>query len=322
MAPDLPPAVFLMGPTASGKTELAEHLAAHWPFEVISVDSALVYRGMNIGTAKPDQALLQRLPHHLIDIRNPDQSYSAAEFRRDALPIMDAITARGNIPLLVGGTMLYFKVLYEGIAELPPADEEIRSQILADAQQHGWQEMHSRLAAIDPQAAAALHPNHSQRIQRALEVYYATGRTLSDFQARQSPQSFPYRVAQIGLWPQDRAELHQRIKLRFEQMLAQGLIEELQQLKQQYMLHQDMASMRSVGYRQVWDFLNGDYDRAELLEKGVAATRQLAKRQFTWLRKWPSIQKVIVDYEVNSPDCDAINATLRKIKPLITELGI
>ena len=166
MAPDLPPAVFLMGPTASGKTELAEHLAARWPFEVISVDSALVYRDMNIGTAKPDQALLQRLPHHLIDIRNPDQSYSAAEFRRDALPIMDAITARGNIPLLVGGTMLYFKVLYEGIAELPPADEEIRSQILADAQKHGWQEMHSRLAAIDPQAAATLHPNHSQSIMQ------------------------------------------------------------------------------------------------------------------------------------------------------------
>lgn len=317
-----PPAVFLMGPTASGKTALAQHLAERWPFEVISVDSALVYRDMDIGTAKPDAEFLRQLPHHLIDIRNPDQSYSAAEFRRDALSLMHDISSGGKIPLLVGGTMLYFKVLYEGIAELPPADPDIRAQILADAEQLGWQAMHRRLQTIDPQAAAALHPNHSQRIQRALEVYFATGETLSSHQARQSAEPFPFRVAQLALWPDDRAQLHALIEGRFAQMLEQGLIEELQQLRQKYSLHQNMAAMRAVGYRQVWAYLEGEIDRAQLLATGTAATRQLAKRQLTWLRKWPDLHKLVVNYQKNPANCDLISITLQKISPILQELGL
>lgn len=318
----LPPAVFLMGPTASGKTDLAEELASRWPFELISVDSALVYRDMNIGTAKPDAALLQRLPHHLINIRNPDETYSAAEFREDALGLMEAISQRGKVPLLVGGTMLYYKILLEGIAKLPPADESIRARILIDAEQHGWPVMHERLQAIDPSAAAALHPNHSQRIQRALEVYYATGKTLSSFQADQLDEPFPYQVAQFALMPQRREVLHQRILHRFDQMLAQGFIEEVVALRQSYRLHQDMPSMRAVGYRQVWDYLENRIDRTELLDKGVAATRQLAKRQFTWLRKWPDIHRLAVDYDQKFTNCDLIDTSLPKISSVLLELGV
>jgi tRNA dimethylallyltransferase len=318
----LPPAVFLMGPTASGKTALAEHLAQRWPFEVISVDSALVYRDMNIGTAKPDADFLQRLPHHLINIRNPDESYSAAEFRRDALPLMQAITERGRIPLLVGGTMLYYKILLEGIADLPPADESIRSQILADAETHGWQVMHERLEKIDPSAAAILHPNHSQRIQRALEVFYATGETLSSHQARQSADPFPYRVAQFALWTEDRAALHARILTRFELMLEEGLIEEVAQLRKQYVLDPDMPSMRAVGYRQVWDYLDNKIDRSQLLEQGTAATRQLAKRQLTWLRKWPDLHRLCPDYEREAGGSGLQTSTVNKISSVLQELSL
>ena len=318
----LPPAVFLMGPTASGKTALAEHLAQRWPFEVISVDSALVYRDMNIGTAKPDDDFLQRLPHHLINIRNPDESYSAAEFRRDALPLMQDITERGRIPLLVGGTMLYYKILLEGIADLPPADEAVRAQILADAETHGWQRMHERLQAIDPQAAAVLHPNHSQRIQRALEVFYATGETLSSHQARQPITPFPYKVAQFALWTEDRALLHSRILERFELMLSQGLIEEVAQLRSNYELDPDLPSMRAVGYRQVWDYLDNKIDRSELLAQGTAATRQLAKRQLTWLRKWPDLHKLSPDYEQKAEGAALQSSTVNKISSVLQELSL
>lgn len=318
----LPPAVFLLGPTASGKTALAELMAQRWPLEVISVDSALVYRDMNIGTAKPDAEFLQRLPHHLIDIRNPDQTYSAAEFRNDALALMADITARGRIPLLVGGTMLYFKILLEGIADLPPADPKIRADILADAESLGWQAMHQRLQVIDPQAAAALHPNHSQRIQRALEVYYASGKTLSSYQSEQVATPFPYRLAQLALWPQNRAALHQRIEQRFAEMLEQGLIKELAELRKKYPLHQNMASMRAVGYRQVWDYLENQIDRPQLLLSGVAATRKLAKRQFTWLRKWPELHRLEIDYDQELPNCDLFSITLSKISVIMQELDV
>lgn len=318
----LPPAVFLMGPTASGKTDLAEQLAARYPFEVISVDSALIYRDMNIGTAKPDAALQQRLPHQLIDIIDPDQSYSAADFRRDALPLMADIVARGNTPLLVGGSMLYFKVLREGLAELPAADAALRGEILAEAAELGWPALHRRLATIDPEAAAALHPNHSQRIQRALEVYYSSGETLTAYQRRQSLSPLPYRIAQIALWPSDRAQLHRRIEQRFEQMLHGGLIEEVATLRHRYTLTADMPSMRAVGYRQVWDHLEGDIDRQQLLERGVAATRQLAKRQLTWLRKWPDLQRVEVNYVKSLPDVAIFDDILRKIAPSLRQLGL
>lgn len=310
-----------MGPTAGGKTALAESIAQRFPVEVISVDSALIYRQMNIGTAKPDADFLARLPHHLIDIRDPDQRYSAADFRRDALPLMAAITARGKIPLLVGGTMLYFKVLLEGIAELPPADDAIRQQILSDAEQFGWQRMHQRLAEVDPSTAAALHPNHSQRIQRALEVYYSSGEALSSHQSRQQLKALPYRVAQFALWPNERHELHARIAQRFEAMLSQGLVNELRDLRQNFDLHQDMPSMRSVGYRQSWDFLEQRINEQQLREQGLAATRQLAKRQLTWLRKWPDLHRLDTDLShINSPG-RIIEASLQKISKLLQELS-
>ncbi|MBT8148972.1 MAG: tRNA (adenosine(37)-N6)-dimethylallyltransferase MiaA [Gammaproteobacteria bacterium] len=315
-----PPAVFLMGPTASGKTDFALAMAERHPFEVISVDSALVYRGMNIGTAKPDAQFLARLPHQLIDIRDPDQSYSVAEFRRDALQCMREITGRGNIPLLVGGTMLYFKALYEGLAELPATQAEVRQRVLDEAAQVGWPALHAQLATIDPATAAQLHPNHSQRIQRALEVYYASGETLSALQARQPRLEFPYRTVQLALWPDDRAALHQRIAQRFADMLEQGFINELVALRAQYTLSPDLPSMRAVGYRQVWEYLEGLIDREQLLASGVAATRQLAKRQFTWLRKWPDLHTLIVNFDANAPNGTMPASNLSKIDRLLGEL--
>lgn len=278
-----------MGPTASGKTALAIDLVERGPFEIISVDSGMVYRGMDIGTAKPDAATLARVPHRLIDIRDPADAYSAAEFRRDALREMDAITAAGKIPLLTGGTMLYFKVLLEGLAAMPEANPDVRARLDAEAAAHGWPALHARLATVDPISAARLQPNDSQRLQRALEVWELTGKPLSQWHAEQAPpEPPPYRLLQLAVSPPDRHLLHQRIEQRFDLMLEQGLIDEVTRLRARPDLHADLPSMRAVGYAQVWSYLDGDIDATEMRLRGIYATRQLAKRQFTWLKRFPA----------------------------------
>ena len=282
--PTHPPAILLMGPTASGKTAVAVQLATTLPCEIISVDSALVYKDMNIGTAKPDADTLARAPHHLINVIEPHESYSAARFRDDALALMREITERGNIPLLVGGTMLYFKALVEGLNDLPEADSTVRLIIETMAEEEGWPAVHEKLRTVDPETAARLEPNDSQRVQRALEIFYITGKSMTDLLKKPKYVYFPYTPIRIALLPSDRAVLHDRIALRFEQMLEAGLIDELRALRDAYALEPDTPSMRCVGYRQAWDFLNDRISRAELLEQGIAATRQLAKRQLTWLR--------------------------------------
>ncbi len=278
-----------MGPTASGKTDLAVALSEHLPCDIISVDSALVYLGMDIGTAKPDAATLARAPHHLISFLDPAESYSAAQFRRDALHEIAAITAAGRIPLLVGGTMLYFKVLLEGIAELPTSDPAIRAALTEEAERTGWPGMHAKLALVDPEAAARLHPNHSQRILRALEVYQQTGIPLSRLQQQQLPESLPFRPVQLALMPEDREVLNQRIEQRFDKMLASGFVDEVRALYERGDLHPDLPAIRAVGYRQAWDYLAGNITDIQLRDTGIAATRQLAKRQLTWLRSWANI---------------------------------
>ncbi len=279
-----PPAIFLMGPTASGKTNVAVDLVQRLPLEIISVDSALVYRHMNIGTAKPDAATLSLAPHHLIDIIEPTERYSAAQFCHDAQRLMAEISARGKIPLLVGGTMLYFKALREGLSGLPEADQDVRAELDARAAEIGWAAMHAELARVDPETAARLQPTDPQRIQRALEVYELSGEPMSRLMAREAPTPLPYHVLPIGLMPSDRAVLHQRISDRFDAMLAAGLIEEVTWLRTHYALNPLMPAMRCVGYRQTWQYLDGEFDHALLRDKGLAATRQLAKRQMTWLR--------------------------------------
>lgn len=298
MTAPVPPAIFLMGPTASGKTDLAIELARLLPVELISVDSALIYRGMDIGTAKPDAELLAAHPHRLVDIRDPAESYSAAEFRADALAAMAEITAAGRIPLLVGGTMLYFKALLEGLADMPGADAGVRAEIEALAATAGWGEIHRQLAEVDPVSAARIHPNDPQRLLRALEVYRVSGQSMTAHRALQmsanadsngAPQTqLPYTVAQLILAPGRREVLHARIAERFNLMLEQGFIDEVSALRERPDLHPGLPSMRSVGYRQVWEFLEGDCTREEMVARGVAATRQLAKRQLTWLRGWPA----------------------------------
>ncbi|WP_455808229.1 tRNA (adenosine(37)-N6)-dimethylallyltransferase MiaA [Pseudomonas koreensis] len=295
----LPPAIFLMGPTAAGKTDLAIELTKVLPCELISVDSALVYRGMDIGTAKPSKAQLAEYPHRLIDILDPAQSYSAADFRSDALAAMAEITARGNIPLLVGGTMLYFKALLDGLADMPAADAQVRAQLEADAQAFGWQSLHDQLAVVDPVSAARIHPNDPQRLIRALEVYRVSGMSMTAHREQQTAQSteaaasgrqqLPYTVANLAIAPADRKVLHQRIALRFEQMLDQGFLDEVLALRSRGDLHSGLPSIRAVGYRQVWDYLDGKLTRDEMQERGIIATRQLAKRQFTWLRSWDDL---------------------------------
>ncbi|MDX1914398.1 MAG: tRNA (adenosine(37)-N6)-dimethylallyltransferase MiaA [Methylophilus sp.] len=288
-----PPAIFLMGPTASGKTGLAVSLFQALPVELISVDSALVFKGMNIGTAKPDANTLAIAPHHLIDIRLPTQPYSAASFRADALRLMADITSRGKVPLLVGGTMLYFKTLESGLSELPEADQAIRATLDAEAAEAGWPAMHAKLAQVDPETAKRLKPNDMQRIQRALEVYRVSGKTMSQHYAEQESQALPYQVLKVALIPSDRKVLHERIALRFKQMLEMGLLAEVKALMQLYPeLTINSTAMRCVGYRQVLEHMQGDFGIDELCDRGIFATRQLAKRQLTWLRSMQDIQAV------------------------------
>ncbi len=288
-----PPAIFLMGPTASGKTGLALALAEQFPLDIISVDSALVYQGMNIGTAKPDEAILRRAPHALIDIRQPTQNYSVAQFREDALAEMTAITGQGRVPLLAGGTMLYFKALSGGLADLPAANHEVRARIEKQATEVGWRILHSELAAKDPETAARIHPNDPQRIQRALEVIELSGRKMSDLHRQQQEQKsqegpggdWGYRVLKIVVCPQSRQELHSRIERRFYQMLNAGFMDEMKALRARGDLDPTLPSMRCVGYRQAWSYLEGESTFEEMCQKALAATRQLAKRQLTWLRQ-------------------------------------
>lgn len=287
-----PLAIFLMGPTASGKTDLAMQLQDRLPVELISVDSAMIYRGMDIGTAKPDAQTLKRYPHRLIDIRDPAQAYSAAEFRADALTEMADITAAGKIPLLVGGTMMYFNALQQGLAPLPAADAELRLKLEQEAEQLGWPAMHAKLAEVDPVAARRLKPNDSQRLQRALEVYLLTGKTLTRHWEEQQHQALPYRILSMALVPEDRAWLHERIERRFDQMLAQDFESEVRTLWQRGDLTTQMPSVRCVGYRQMWDYLEGRTDFTAMRYKGIVATRQLAKRQMTWLRSWENVHRI------------------------------
>lgn len=275
----------LMGPTASGKTSLAFELIKHFSFEIISVDSAMIYRDMDIGTAKPTREELHKAPHHLINIKDPTESYSAAQFCNDVNALCATIHRKGKFPLLVGGTMMYFNALQKGLSQLPEANPELRKQLEDVAAEKGWAFLHQQLATIDPVAADRIHAHDSQRIQRALEVFYITGQSLTEFLAKEKPES-AYHFVNIALFPQDRAWLHQRISERFDQLLEWGLIEEVQQLQKKWVLSSNMPAMRSVGYRQVLEYLQGDYDYHSMREKGIAATRQLAKRQLTWLRNW------------------------------------
>jgi tRNA dimethylallyltransferase len=318
--PPFPPAIFLMGPTAAGKTDLAVALARVLPCDLISVDSALVYRGMDIGTAKPSAELLQEFPHRLVDIRDPAQSYSAAEFASDALAAMAQITAAGRIPLLVGGTMLYFKALSEGLADMPAADAAVRAELEAQAQAEGLAALHRQLAEVDPESATRIHPNDPQRLVRALEVYRISGVSMTEHRVRQRLQKagagtpdagvLPYTVAQLSVAPAQRQVLHQRIEQRFVEMVEQGFVEEVEALRRRSDLHPDLPSMRSVGYRQVWNYLDGACSRDEMVQRGVIATRQLAKRQLTWLRGWEGV------HWLESSACDKLPRALKYLKTL------
>jgi tRNA dimethylallyltransferase len=283
----LPTAFALLGPTASGKSALAYRIAQKQPIEIVSVDSAQVYRGMDIGTAKPSAAERAHVPHHLIDLVNPDERYSTGQFRADAIRVVAEILGRGKIPLLVGGTMLYYRTLVAGLDALPPADSAIRESINAEAAQRGWPALHVELAKIDPGAAARIMPNDAQRIQRALEVFRLTGAPISSLQ-RGEAEPLPFSIEGYALIP-DRVELHGNIEKRLDAMLRDGLVEELASLKKRFELSSDLPSMRAVGYRQVWRFFEGEINEAEMRSQALAATRQLAKRQMTWLRKLPGL---------------------------------
>jgi tRNA dimethylallyltransferase len=285
MADNKPAAILLMGPTASGKTALSVAMAQAMNAEIISVDSALVFKAMDIGTAKPTEAERGGIVHHLIDILDPSEAFSTGQFRNRALELMADITARGKLPILVGGTMLYFSALTQGLAQLPEADPEIRQRLDQQLQEIGKQAMHERLAAVDPVAAARIHMNDPQRVQRALEVYEISGKPLTSFFQADEGEDLPYAYTKIIIEPKQRHSLHDKIAERFKLMLAQGLIDEVEALRQRGDLDESMPSIRCVGYRQVWSYLQGEYDFAEMQEKGIVATRQLAKRQLTWLRK-------------------------------------
>lgn len=296
-----PPAIFLLGPTAAGKTDLAVALVEQLNCEIISVDSALVYRGMDIGTAKPDAATLARAPHHLVDIRDPAESYSAGDFRRDALAAMQAITEAGRIPLLVGGTSLYYQRLLAGDSNLPESDPAIRAALEAELQQLGCPVLHQRLAQIDPESAARIAPTDPQRTLRALELWQLTGKTRTQLWQEQENQPFGWRLLQLGLTPAARSTLHQRIAQRFSIMLEQGFIAEVEALKLRGDLHLGLPSMRAVGYRQVWQYLDGEFDHSTLLDKCIVATRQLAKRQLTWMRSWQGLHWLQSDHPALLP---------------------
>ena len=293
-----PKAIFLMGPTATGKTDLAIALGKHLPVELINVDSAQIYTGMDIGTAKPDQNTLSLAPHRLISFCDPARAYSAADFAVDAKREMEDIVSAGRIPLLVGGTMLYFKVLLEGLSDLPEADREIRDAIQRQADRDGWPSVHRELQRVDPVTAESLHPNHSQRIQRALEVYRLTGTALSELQAStEGGIADRYDIKQFALMPNNRQLLHDRIASRFHNMMDRDFEAEVAKLYRRGDLQASMPSMRAVGYRQLWEYLAGNCDLSEAIERGIVATRQLSKRQQTWLRSWPGCQQITVDNE-------------------------
>lgn len=285
MSHNKPQIITLMGPTASGKTALAMALYDQYPIDIISVDSALIYRGMDIGTAKPTPSELIAYPHRLIDICDPAESYSAANFCHDALFEIEQSLAKGRIPLLVGGTMLYFKALLDGLSPLPPADPDIRKQIEAKALQEGWQAIHQQLSEVDPVSAARIHPNDPQRLNRALEVYLISGKSMTEL-TQVAGEKLPYQVLQFAIAPKERTVLHQRIEQRFHTMIALGFENEVKKLMDRGNLHPNLPSIRCVGYRQMWEYLVGDINHDEMVFKGVCATRQLAKRQMTWLRGW------------------------------------
>lgn len=287
----LPPAIFIIGPTASGKTGLAMKLLKHFPIELISVDSALVYKDMDIGTAKPTAKELEQAPHRLISFLDPSQPYSAADFRKDALREMQQITEKGKIPVLVGGTMLYFRALENGLAELPTANLEIRKRLSDEAAEKGWDALHQRLLTIDPESGARIHPNDQQRIQRALEVYEISGKPLTALFKKASLDALPYRLFKIALIPESREWIRDLAKIRFHSMLEQGFIDEVKSLHARGDLSADLPAIRAVGYRQVWDYLEGKLDKDEMRERAIIATRQLAKRQMTWMRSEPNITK-------------------------------
>ena len=309
----MPPAILLMGPTASGKTDLAIALREHLPVDLISVDSALVYRGMDIGTAKPSAVELAQAPHRLIDICDPAESYSAARFRQDALVEMAKITAQGRIPLLVGGTMMYFRALQYGLSDLPQADRKVRARLEQQLQTDGLAALHARLGEVDPLAASRIHRNDPQRTLRALEVWEVTGRPLSELQGARG-QTMPYKALKLVRAPQSRERLHERINRRFEQMIEEGLVDEVRRLVERGDLRPDMPSMRSVGYRQVWGWLRGEYGRAEMILRGQAATRQLAKRQMTWLRSERDCQWL-------DESADVVAQALSLIRPALEKLN-
>lgn len=289
--------ICLMGPTASGKTDLACEWASCFPFEIISIDSAMIYRELDIGTAKPDASILASTPHHLIDCLDPPDIYSAAKCRDDVMSLCQEIVKRKRIPLLVGGTMMYFHALQQGLAVLPEADETIRNELVALANKHGWDYLHQQLMQIDKTAALRIHPHDKQRLQRALEVYHITGRPLSELMQKANPISLNF--VNILLLPQDRAWLHQRIEYRFARMLSEGLVAEVESLIEKWPLTAASPSMRTVGYRQVYAYLNGEIDRLSMQDKATAATRQLAKRQLTWLRHWPDGHILMAEYVTN-----------------------
>lgn len=308
MIPLKPPILTITGPTACGKSLLAEELARRFPIDIISVDSAVVYRGMDIGTAKPTQEIRREIPHHLIDIRDPVNAYSAADFREDAIDVVQQVLSRGRIPCLTGGTMLYLKALKQGIVELPSADPEVRQEISDRAQRDGWPEIHAELTLVDPEAAARIGPNDPQRLQRALEVYVLTGCALSDHHRKGNPDC-PFDLVEVAILP-DRQLLHQRIAERFQKMLHKGLVHEVGRLLEREDINSELPAMKSVGYRQVAHYLDGQYDHEEMADRAIAATRRLAKHQYTWLNSWDGL------YLLPEPDTEKV----LKIDPVISIL--